>query len=390
MKSLFRLILLLLLSAGILYFMNERGLFNFSYLVSAFRTGKTWVFWVFATQFVSAGVLALRYLFVARMFNISSDWPHVTAATFVSAAVGQWAPGSLAVIEVLRVGLMIGAETHDGLKASEAGVDEALAREKKKDMRARVAASSALDRLVGFFVILVLGATVSFYYYFLKAGTALSPEKALGLLMVGGFSGLAALGIGLLPFLARWRFLSFHLFRIVRKLRLRYLQSEGKKGASLRAISKLVKQIQSLRSALAEAATHKARFVVPLLLSVVTSLLSCLALYFASLAIGDAISFIAILSVFPVMAVVTLLPIGFAGMGGQQLVAVALFDLFALSPTSVSSASLLQTLALLVINTVLGITYAQHSAKQIKAILFSRRARLEAVADNAAAGRSQL
>ena len=97
--------------------------------------------------------------------------------------------------------------------------------------------------------------------------------------------------------------------------------------------------------------------------------MGCLALYYSSFAIGQPISLSAIIAVFPVMSVLTLLPLGFAGVGGQQLVAIALFDIFLLSPTAVSSASLLQNIIFIIDNTLLGLLFAHLSASHIKAIL---------------------
>jgi uncharacterized membrane protein YbhN (UPF0104 family) len=73
--------------------------------------------------------------------------------------------------------------------------------------------------------------------------------------------------------------------------------------------------------------------------------------------------------VFPFLAIAQLLPIGFAGIGGHQLVAVALFQAFSLEASGVATVSLVQGLVSLILNTVVGVFFFQTSAHQVKAIL---------------------
>ena len=54
--------------------------------------------------------MTARYFSLLRIFKINTDFHNVTAATFVSNGIGQWLPGSMAFIEVIRIGLMLGAE----------------------------------------------------------------------------------------------------------------------------------------------------------------------------------------------------------------------------------------------------------------------------------------
>ena len=53
--------------------------------------------------------MTLRYHSLLKIFSIRTSLQNVTAATFVSNGIGLWMPGSLAIIEVIRISLMLGA-----------------------------------------------------------------------------------------------------------------------------------------------------------------------------------------------------------------------------------------------------------------------------------------
>lgn len=368
MKILTKAVVLIGLSIGLLYFMEREGLLDFQYVKSAFETGRSWLALVFVIQLSLSFSVLLRYVYLVRLFGIRSSFSHVTAATFVSAAVGQWAPGSLAVTEVLRVGLMIGADKHIENSPNHAKKQKAA----NKRMKARLAAASLFDRLIGFFVILMMGTAVSLKIL-LSQSDELPVDKLHGLQILGGASAAGALVIFMLPFVSRMPFVS-------RILLTGYVLSKRKAAGGKGIVAKLAvifarlfSQLRNLQLTIIDGSKKARNFVVPVSLSIVSGMMTCLTLYYSSRAIGQEINFLAILSVFPVMAVATLLPIGFAGVGGQQLVAIGLFDIFALSPAQVASASLLQNMVLLAGNTLLGLFFAHLSAAQIKAIVFARR-----------------
>lgn len=353
-----RLIVFVLLSAVTLYLMYRYGFLDFSYIVDAFQHGKRWVLAAFCAQIVLAVCGVMRYRSLLQVFHVNTKLSHVSAASLVSTAVGQWAPGSLAVMELLRVGLMIGADKHAVQQGFQNSAELA-----KFGVRARITAASLFDRLLGFCLILAMGSVVSFFLLFSESLTA---QREHLLLALGVGSAFGAIFILALPTLSRSRWPSVQIVRLLVQLRKSRQQPLILKF--YRILFKFFKKLNALKRTIAHAPRHPKSYLLPMLWSIGVSLSSCFALFFSSFAIDRPISFLAILAVFPVQAVSTLLPIGFAGVGGQQLVAVALFDIFSLDAASVASASLLQNIIYILVNTVLGLLFAHLSATQIRAI----------------------
>jgi len=67
-----------------------------------------------------------------------------------------------------------------------------------------------------------------------------------------------------------------------------------------------------------------------------------------------------------------LLPLGFAGIGGYQLVMASIFGIFSVSPAVVASAGVLQSALSLLVNSLLGLLFARVCSGQIRAILKRR------------------
>lgn len=368
MKFIRRLGVFLLLSAAILYLMYRYGFLDFSYIAAALKHGKRWVVMAFVAQTALALCGVMRFRGLLGVFGVRPKTSDVAAATFVSTAVGQWAPGSLAVMELLRVGLMIGAGKHAEQKGQ---LNPVASLNLKFGLKARIAASSLFDRLLGFCLILGMGALVSFY---LLASEDLTAHRQFLLAALGVVAFLGAVFIMLLPAIAKSRWPSAQLVRFLVQLRKRRAQPQVHKA--YRFLFKVFKRLNILKRVIAHAPHHPSAYLVPAFWSLGVSLSTCLGLFFSSLAIGTPISFLAILAVFPVQAVSALLPIGFAGVGGQQLVAVAVFDIFLLNAASVASASLLQNIISVITNTLLGLLFAHLSAAQIRAIFRSKQAAL--------------
>lgn len=370
MKNFVKMIVLIVASAITLYMMNQHGLLNIGDVLGAFKQGSRWVLLAIVLQFgLSLGML-FRYKYILHKFGIDVHFPQVAAATFVSNAVGQWAPGSMAVIEVIRVGLMLGADKHLRSKGkvtlANAGGSE------PRNISSRLAVASLFDRLVGFFSILAAGAVASALILAFKASQGEASQNGV-LASLTLFSTCGALAIGLLPWLARLGMLERGLQSAVAGCAIRRSQAPVFTRWIFGVGERFCLQLQSLRTVVASGSSDISAFFMPTIISLVSLIMACLALYCAGQAIGADISLPAILASFPVIAIASLLPIGFGGMGGYQLVAVAVFGVFGLSAASVSSASLLQNGLLLLQNTVLGMLFAQLSASQIRAILESRR-----------------
>jgi uncharacterized membrane protein YbhN (UPF0104 family) len=369
MKRLLSTFLLVFLSAMILVMMDRYGLLQFSRMKQAFSTGFRWVVFSFLSHIFVQVCLAIRYWMFLRIFEVKVKFSHVTAATFVSSAVGQWAPGSLAIMELLRMGLMIGADKH--LSQQSAGAETGV--KPVEGVKARIAVASLFDRLVGFFTMLMIGALIVFCIPTILMPGELSRSQEVSLFVTGTFFLGGALFIGASPFLARVSL--FHT--LLNKARLYFVNVETRQHGALKGVARkiagLCKSFISLRETVVIGSSKLGRIGPPIFMSILCLLGSCLALYFASFAILYDIGFFPILAGFPVTALSSLLPISFGGMGGQQLVAVGIFSLFNLDSEAVGTASLLQNGLLLLANTFLGLLFAQLSASQIKAIFKDRK-----------------
>lgn len=346
-KMLARTLVLVLIGFGILFVMNHYGLFRFENISRAFQKGGAWVAAVVAVQIVLGFVLVLRYGFVLRLTGLNVPTTSVFSANFVSNALGQWAPGALAVTEVLRISLMLGAEKAQGRALSQNA--------------SRLAVASVYDRFVGFFTMLLVGgcATLLVLQQAVSAGkmrASFDDAPFLALFGLGLVSLLSACGIACLPYVARHHV----VHSLLENLRTRF---------GLHLLGTVLERVQVLVRTFGAGSFGLQNLFVPAAMSLCCMVLSCLSLWFAAQALAEPLPLFVIFATFPVVAISTLLPLGFGGMGGYQLVAVAVFGLFGVAPASVSTASVLQNALLLLVNTVLGLLYSHHSGGQILAIL---------------------
>jgi uncharacterized membrane protein YbhN (UPF0104 family) len=323
----------------ILLVMNHYGLFAFENVIRAFSTGGRWVAALVATHTMLCFLLVFRYKILVKLLGLEVKLPQLTSATFVSSGIGQWAPGALAITEVVRMSLMLGSEKAEGRALSKNA--------------SRFAVASLYDRFVGFFTMLTVGgfATTSVLISGVRDGridASFSSVQFVGLLVLCVLSFGGASAILVLPFAAKSNFVHALLDKM-------------QAGENPGAFSKNVGRAQSLVKVLSEGSEYLPRFVKPVLLSFGCMALSCVGLWFASKAIGEPLPLFAIFATFPVTAIATLFPLGFGGMG--------IFGVFGVAPAIVSSASVLQNAVILFVNTLLGVLYANHSSKQIYAVL---------------------
>ncbi len=361
MKNVVRVLALMIFSAFILYLMSQWGLLKIGDIVLAFQHGKQWIFVIVVTQLLLSFLLLFRYVCLLKVFKVDVHLQQASAATFVSNAVGQWAPGALAVIEFIRMGLMFGAK-----HKSDASLNS------ERSLKMRLAATSLFDRLLGFFTMLATGGICSAVLLALKWNEEIKTGHLIALVLLTLFSLSGAVFIGLLPWMARWK-LTTHVLKLLSESHDSLAQNDSFKFKMMRVISKVSLKLETLRLEIVLGSQNLPDLILPILASLGCLAASSLSVYFASCATGDRIELGAIFATYPIVAISTLLPIGFGGMGGQQLVAVAIFGIFNLSGSAVASASLLQNGLLLIENTLLGLLYAHLSAGQIKAIMTRRR-----------------
>ncbi len=347
-KILFRSVFLLVFAALILWTMGYYNLFDFALILQALSNAKSFLIATALTQLVVFVILLYRYILIVRAFGVGVQSKDLAAATFVSVALGQWAPGSLAFMEAIRMSLTFGSDTSS---------------EKVDGAKARLIAASFYDRLLGFVVILAIGFCVTIpvcVWQWLESGWT-STVGSLALLAVFSLGGSIALLS--LPFLSRWAVSKKILLAIHSK------SSEfelGKFAKFATMVSRVAGALENLRHVLAAGGTHFRRFLPAMLVSALASILTNVVTYLAALSIGTSIPFVAIVATFPVIAIVGIIPMGFAGIGGYQLVTIALLQIFGVDARVASAASLMQTAVSLLMSTFLGLLFARASLHQIK------------------------
>lgn len=354
MRIFFKSIILLAICAGFLFFMQKLGLLRIADILTAFERRPLILILLIFVQFLASFLMMIRYGTLLSVLGIKASWKQISSATFVSAAIGQWVPGSLAVVEILRVGLMVGSQSdhsHGGpQQADSVGV------------KSRLAIASFADRLIGFLGILLVGFVFSFYLV-LQPGQS---DKAHGLRSGVGFlflsSGLGTFALLALPFLVRLKFLK----SFGRRLKVQGISTER---LFFRIWNIILRHLEVLRHNIDAGSRHPGRLLRPLLLSMTSLLLTSLSLYLSAFAIGDSLDFLQIVCAYPLISLSALLPLGFAGIGGYQLIMASIFSLFSVSPAIVASAGVLQSAVVLVVNTFIGLLYARVCSQQIRAIL---------------------
>lgn len=364
MKNLFRIASLMSLGGFVLWLMSRYGLIDFSLIAKAFLHGWEYVALISVALLIMYVLLMFRYVSVARAFGIRCSTREMMAATFVSVAVGQWAPGSLAVMEMIRLTLMFGADKKAGMQGA----------------KAALVVASLYDRLIGFFVYLVMGFVGSIillcyrlglFSFFLSSSatdaTAMNSGEgmlkvitALAIVSMAGASAILAM-----PFVAR----SPAVCRVWSGLGSILLKRAGASHFPWPFLASMHTSAEKLRSALSEGASKLFSFATPVMLTLVVGVTNYLAFFWSSKGMEHPIPFLAIVVLMPIMGLAQLLPLGFAGMGGYQLVTALLFGLLSADPKAAASANLLQNALGLAVSTLLGLWFIKVSYHQLVGVM---------------------
>lgn len=348
-SSVFRSIALIFLAVLFLYYMQRFGFLRWAEIVSAFVAHPKTIVGVCAVQVAMAVVMMFRYWRLLGVFGVQTELRHASSATFVSTALGQWFPGSLAVTEVLRVSLMFGSDFAQQSKDTP----------KQFEVKSRLAIVSLVDRLVGFLGILLMGALFSGYSLVKMLDAQGAEFEGVAALFVLSSSGVLVLVS--LPFLVR--------ARLIRKWTRSPKQCHsGQKSVLFRWYFLLFQRLEVFRHDIEAGTRHPSRLVLPVLISILSLLLAATTLYLSARALSVRLDFLQIICVFPVISVAALLPLGFAGIGGYQLVMASVFGIFSVPPAAVASAGVLQSALSLLMCTLLGLLFWKVSSRQVRAI----------------------
>jgi uncharacterized protein (TIRG00374 family) len=343
--------------------MYSQEIINFSSLRQSFYENKKIIVFIAIIQILNILFLTLRYFSLLKIFQIHAAFKNVLASNYVSLAIGQWFPGALAVIEVLRIALMLGshnktANINESNKVID-GIEQAVT---DLSLKSKLAAVSLMDRLIGFIVMLFIGCITILFIYFKSVYQ--NPGNLNNLLLFLLFNFSVFILMLVLPFFARSKFFR----KIITRIETLFIVT-FRKGVLNKFFRKFFNELNSLFDVLTLGIKKVTLFWIPLILSFVSFMLMGLGLYLSGVAISASIPFSAILSVISILSLASLLPIGLGGMGGMQIVAILVFSIFNVSPQHASSAQLLQTAISLIAITFTGLLFAKFSSAQIYKVL---------------------
>jgi uncharacterized protein (TIRG00374 family) len=354
-RSLVQLLAMCLLSVGILWQLARCGLLDLVLIKSAFLHSKVWIGMSVCAVGTASLLAGIRFHRLLAFFSVQASFKDALISGLVSQALGQWMPGSMAVGEVLRFGLMTSLAPRrnpvgPGLSAT--------------GVKSRIGMASLLDRFLGFGVMLSLGGLAAL----LVQGGDKRASPAVPLLSTISL----ALGTAILitPLLSG---------SVMRRLLAFFQKSRAEKttpsaGSSLRrnnVIPRTMRWLRMMIETLGTSTTRRSWAVIPLLISAGIAIINPLSFYLSALAIGRPIPFLIILAAAPFTYIAVFLPLGFAGYGGQQLVVAGVFALLGVSPETVVATSLLQTTIVLAVQTFLGGAGAVLSLDRLRAIIKS-------------------
>lgn len=348
-----------------LFFMYRSNILDFHLLQSSFQNHKKIMILISLLQILNCLFMALRYQTLLRIFHIKVGFFNSTAATFVSNAIGLWMPGSMAFIEVIRIALMTGANHHSNPHKLNSQSPEYSDKMKMLSLRSKLTAISLFDRFIGLFVMLVFGGVAASLVLFSKADILEKDNSQtflLSILIV--FSFLLSLFILLLPFFARSLFFRKFIGRMER-----IFLTLFKHGVLNKILRKIFYEIQALLDAISIGGRQIEHFLIPTLFSVFCLFFTAFGTYFCAIAISNPIPLPAVLATVSIISLASLLPIGFGGMGGVQLVAAIVMGIFSVEHKVAASAQFLQTAINLLSLSLAGLFFVKLTFRQIRAAL---------------------
>ena len=352
-KAILRVVVLAAVSAAILALLKLLGILNLRLFGEAFARGNGAIWLVAAALLAMTAVALVRYGLILRLVSFQARAPQVVAAGLISQAVGQWAPGSMAVTELIRFGLMAGL--NDGAEG-----------------KGRLALSILIDRLLGLGTMFLVGGLAAFYLHFRGGILVKYPALVFSLAVLSVILGLGLILAPLLTITSPWRKLA--LFLAVKAARRPPVVTNPAQlnTRSVRIWGGLSNAVELLNGA----AARPRRLLIPIALSLVIPFLNGATLFYAAQATGYPLPLSAILVAVPFTILAVLLPLGLAGYGGPQLVAAGVFGLFNVSPEAVVAACLVQNTVVLAVTTVLGAMSAGFALDRLRAVLAARKNRL--------------
>ena len=350
LKNLIRTAILICVSASLIFVLHYLGWLQVADLKLAFERNTIWVVAAVLGQVMIAMLSIVRYVLALMVSQVSVSIQNVAAASLISQAIGQWFSGSLAIMEAARFGIMLG----DSSTAAEPN---------RRKWQLRLVTSSLFERVIGQATMLVCGGLASLAVAFFKTDPLRTPFvwfSLIGMSLVGGFT------LGATPLIVN--------VPIVRKLMQPIEIKKGNNPIMIlieRTLSGAIKMLQKCANALKEC-TSACMWWTQVGMSVSLWLSTSLTFYFTLRATEAEVSLLAVAASLPLMTVASIVPLGFAGFGGNQLVTVAVLGLLDYPLKEIIAASLLSNCITLIVQTVLGVLAYGRCHKMVLKILQDR------------------
>lgn len=343
MKNILKIAALTLLSGMIIWFLAHKNLIHFELIKSALAHSKWLIIGIAVLQIFNYFSMGLRYQVILKTLNFKQKFKNVIAATFIGNGLGQWLPGSLAFIEVIRVGLMTKSINQSENAQQEVG---------------HLAIASLFDRLIGLFIGLFIGTLICIY--FIITLKQVDSAQFLILLLVSGFNGFMCLLILLLPLFAGSKLMQ-HILARGERMCLHFI-SHPKFHSMIIAF---FHKTNALIKFFAKNGRNYKLFFIPMGLSLCSFLGFAFSLQVASYALGTTIPFLVTLCIVAILSVITALPISVGGIGAPQLITAILFGAFGANSAQAASAQFLQTGITLITISLCALLYLPRMMKEI-------------------------
>lgn len=334
----------LLCSATILVLLARSGLLRMDPLAEAWHQRRGMLWSMLLLQAGMATINVIRYRAILLACGVRARMRDAAAATLVSTGISLWLPASAAVSELLRAGLMCGAEVNE-----------------RAGLPARVALASLLDRTLGLIVVFLFGAAAALGLLWHPL-PGVAHTAALRLTVALGLLGAALLAAALLA-LRRWA-----------------LRSDGGRGPGLplpgwtpQRLRRVGARLWQAVSALRRQRLRLASLAAPVLLAWLAFTLLAWIYLLAIRAVGGEAALASVAVALPYFTLAGLLPISVGGLGGQQLVTVATLSLLGSEPAAVAAAGVLNAAVVLGLHTLLAGIFAGISHGQLR-VLWRRSA----------------
>ena len=353
-----RLIALLgmLAVSGLFFFgMHALGLLRVDEAVLAFRERGGWVLAGAGAQIVTLALGVWRLHILLALFGTKVPPRRIAGATVLSQAIGQYLPGSMAATELIRVGLLLGIGKGTGAHA-ESGQPQTP----DPDLSSRLVLASVLDRILGLGAMLVFGGVTALVLVAWPGASVHAPTVVIGYAVVSLAGGGVLLALPIAGKLWRHRATDAPW-------------GGGRPGR----IAGVLARLHSLFRVWIEhggdtrVAGKLGKLTLAAVIGAATLATSCLTVWLPARGGTAPVPFWPLVAVIALVSMATLLPLGLAGFGSQQAFSAIGLAAFGVSSSAVVTASLIQTVVALLVQTALGAISAAAFSGELR-VLYRR------------------